>query len=109
MFQQQFNRIENIAVLEVDGSLASGKKDLILRFSPRMRLHHLTATMAAEPFRIKELSPVELLDAVVQRTVEVEPTINLGGYPCGGKRPAQFRCRARRSVHPRADRGTHLE
>ena len=74
-----------------------------------MQLHHLTATKVAEMFRAKELSPVELLDAVVQRTVEVEPTINLGGYPCGGKRPAQFRCHARRSVHRRADRRTHLQ
>lgn len=41
-----------------------------------MQLHHLTATKVAEMFRAKELSPVELLDAVVQRTAEVEPAIN---------------------------------
>ncbi|MGL3805583.1 amidase [Paeniglutamicibacter sp. R2-26] len=41
-----------------------------------MELHHLTATKAHELFERKELSPVELLDAVVARTAAVEPGIN---------------------------------
>ncbi|WP_189085816.1 amidase, partial [Agromyces mediolanus] len=41
-----------------------------------MDLHHLTATEASERFRRRELSPVELLDAVLERTAAVEPTIN---------------------------------
>ncbi|MFF5792384.1 amidase [Paeniglutamicibacter sp. NPDC012692] len=41
-----------------------------------MELHHLTATKARELFDTKELSPVELLDAVVARTASVEPGIN---------------------------------
>ncbi|GAA1884547.1 amidase [Paeniglutamicibacter psychrophenolicus] len=41
-----------------------------------MELHHLTATKARELFDSKELSPVELLDAVVARTAAVEPAIN---------------------------------
>ena len=41
-----------------------------------MELHHLTATKARELFNAKELSPVELLDAVVARTAAVEPSIN---------------------------------
>ena len=41
-----------------------------------MELHHLTATKARELFDSKELSPVELLDAVVARTAAVEPSIN---------------------------------
>ncbi len=41
-----------------------------------MELHHLTATKARELFTSGELSPVELLDAVVARTAEVEPRIN---------------------------------
>lgn len=41
-----------------------------------MELHHLTATDAAARFRRRELSPVELLDAVVARTAATEPLIN---------------------------------
>lgn len=41
-----------------------------------MDLHHLTATAALRMFESKELSPVELLDAVVARTAAVEPGIN---------------------------------
>ncbi|PQZ94835.1 amidase [Arthrobacter sp. MYb227] len=41
-----------------------------------MELHHLTATRARELFKSKELSPVELLDAVVARTAAVEPSVN---------------------------------
>jgi len=41
-----------------------------------MELHHLTATKARELFRARELSPLELLDAVVARTALVEPRIN---------------------------------
>jgi Asp-tRNA(Asn)/Glu-tRNA(Gln) amidotransferase A subunit family amidase len=39
-------------------------------------LHYLTASDAKELFARRELSPVELLDAVVTRTAEVEGTIN---------------------------------
>ena len=41
-----------------------------------MELHHLTATEAAARFRRRELSPVELLDAVIARTAATEPAIN---------------------------------
>ena len=41
-----------------------------------MELHYLTATKARELFAARELSPVELLDAVVERTTQVEPDIN---------------------------------
>jgi len=39
-------------------------------------LHYLSATEALERFRSRELSPVELLDAVIARAEEVEPTVN---------------------------------
>jgi Asp-tRNA(Asn)/Glu-tRNA(Gln) amidotransferase A subunit family amidase len=39
-------------------------------------LHYLSATEALERFRARELSPVELLDAVIARAEEVEPTVN---------------------------------
>jgi len=39
-------------------------------------LHHLTAVAAVDAFRRRELSPVELLDAVVARTAKVEPQVN---------------------------------
>jgi aspartyl-tRNA(Asn)/glutamyl-tRNA(Gln) amidotransferase subunit A len=41
-----------------------------------MELHRLTAVEASALFRRRELSPVELLDAVVARTAAVEPEIN---------------------------------
>ena len=41
-----------------------------------MELHHLSATRARELFRSRELSPVELLDAVVERSQKVEPMVN---------------------------------
>src|SRR5262245_41679979 len=41
-----------------------------------MQLHHVSATEAKELFAKRELSPVELLDAVVQRTVRVNPAVN---------------------------------
>ncbi|MGW5239840.1 amidase [Monashia sp. NPDC004114] len=41
-----------------------------------MELHHLTATEARDLFRRRELSPVELLDAVVARAEKVEPLVN---------------------------------
>jgi aspartyl-tRNA(Asn)/glutamyl-tRNA(Gln) amidotransferase subunit A len=41
-----------------------------------MDLHHLTATQALELFVSRELSPVELLDACVRRTEQVESTVN---------------------------------
>ncbi len=41
-----------------------------------MSLFHLTATEAARRFRAGELSPVELLDAVVARTAATEPVVN---------------------------------
>lgn len=44
--------------------------------SPVMDLHYLTASQAQALFAAKELSPVELLDAVVSRTEEVEPLVN---------------------------------
>lgn len=40
-----------------------------------MELHHLTATDAIRRFQARELSPVELLDAVVARTAATEPMI----------------------------------
>ncbi|SJN12888.1 putative amidase [Leucobacter sp. 7(1)] len=40
-----------------------------------MDLHHLTATEAIRRFTARELSPVELLDAVVARTAATEPQI----------------------------------
>jgi amidase len=39
-------------------------------------LHHLSATEALARFRSRELSPVELLDAVIARAEAVEPTVN---------------------------------
>ena len=39
-------------------------------------LHYLSATEALERFRTRELSPVELLEAVIARAEEVEPTVN---------------------------------
>ena len=39
-------------------------------------LHYLSATDALARFRARELSPVELLDAVIARAEEVEPVIN---------------------------------
>ena len=39
-------------------------------------LHYLSATEAIARFRDHELSPVELLDAVIARAEEVEPTVN---------------------------------
>ena len=44
--------------------------------APRSELHYLGATEAIELFRRRELSPVELLDAVLARTAVVEPTVN---------------------------------
>lgn len=41
-----------------------------------IELHHLTAAKARELFESKELSPIEVLDAVVARTTAIEPTIN---------------------------------
>lgn len=41
-----------------------------------MELHHITATEAVRRFRARELSPVELLNAVTARTAAVEPTVN---------------------------------
>ncbi|MFF2272246.1 amidase [Agromyces sp. NPDC058136] len=42
----------------------------------QMELFRLTATEASELMRRRELSPVELLDAVVARTAATEPAIN---------------------------------
>ena len=39
-------------------------------------LHYLSATEAIARFRSHDLSPVELLDAVIARAEEVEPTVN---------------------------------
>jgi amidase len=39
-------------------------------------LHYLSATDALRLFRSRELSPVELLDAVIARAEAVEPTVN---------------------------------
>ncbi len=39
-------------------------------------LHYLPATEALAAFRARELSPVELLDAVIARAEAVEPTVN---------------------------------
>ncbi len=39
-------------------------------------LHYLSATEAIERFRARELSPVELMEAVIARAAEVEPTVN---------------------------------
>ncbi|HWT93875.1 MAG TPA: amidase [Solirubrobacteraceae bacterium] len=39
-------------------------------------LHFLSATEALARFRARELSPVELLDAVIARAEEVEPVVN---------------------------------
>ena len=47
-----------------------------------MELHHLTATEAAARFRRRELSPVELLDAVIARTAATEPAINAVTEQC---------------------------
>ncbi|RYP88278.1 amidase [Nocardioides guangzhouensis] len=41
-----------------------------------MDLHHLTATRARDLFRRRELSPVELLDAVNTRIDKTEPIVN---------------------------------
>jgi aspartyl-tRNA(Asn)/glutamyl-tRNA(Gln) amidotransferase subunit A len=41
-----------------------------------MELHHLAATEAKELFSKRELSPVELLDAVLARTEKVNPAVN---------------------------------
>ena len=44
--------------------------------TPSEPLHYLSATDALAAFRAKELSPVELLDAVIARAEAVEPTVN---------------------------------
>ncbi|BDZ54036.1 amidase [Agromyces marinus] len=41
-----------------------------------MDLHHLTATEASALLRRRELSPVDLLDAAIDRTAATEPAIN---------------------------------
>jgi len=39
-------------------------------------LHYVSATEAIQRFRARELSPVELMQAVIARAEEVEPTVN---------------------------------
>jgi aspartyl-tRNA(Asn)/glutamyl-tRNA(Gln) amidotransferase subunit A len=39
-------------------------------------LHYLSARKALRLFRSRELSPVELLDSVIARSEQVEPTVN---------------------------------
>ena len=39
-------------------------------------LHYLSATDALRLFRTKELSPVELMEAVIARAEQVEPVVN---------------------------------
>lgn len=39
-------------------------------------LHYLSATEALEMFRSRDLSPVELMQAIIARTEELEPSIN---------------------------------
>ncbi len=39
-------------------------------------LHYLSATEAIAHFRARELSPVELLKAIIDRTQKLEPHIN---------------------------------
>jgi amidase len=39
-------------------------------------LHYLSATEALSAFRARELSPVELMQAVIDRAEAVEPTVN---------------------------------
>ncbi len=39
-------------------------------------LHYLSATRAREMFASRELSPVELMDAVIARAERIEPTVN---------------------------------
>ena len=60
-------------------------------------LHYLSATDALRMFRTKELSPVELLEAVIARAEQVEPVIN-----------AFTRVAAKEAVDP-IDRDLHLE
>ncbi len=43
-------------------------------------LHYLSATRAREMFVSRELSPVELMDAVLERAEQVEPTVNAFCY-----------------------------
>ncbi len=43
-------------------------------------LHYLPATEAIRRFRTRELSPLELLDAVIARAEAVEPTVNAFAY-----------------------------
>jgi amidase len=44
--------------------------------TPSEPLHYMAATEALAAFRARELSPVELLDAVIARAEAVEPTVN---------------------------------
>ena len=46
------------------------------RLRPGDELHYLSAAEALHRFDRKELSPVELLDAVLARAAVVEPSIN---------------------------------
>ena len=45
-----------------------------------LELCYLSATDALERFRARSLSPVELLDALIERAGEVEPTVNALAY-----------------------------
>jgi amidase/aspartyl-tRNA(Asn)/glutamyl-tRNA(Gln) amidotransferase subunit A len=54
-------------------------------------LHHLPATEALRAFRARELSPVELLDAVIARAEAVEPTVNALCHPAFDAARAQAR------------------
>ena len=57
-------------------------------------LHYLSATEALARFRDRSLSPVELLDAVIARAEEVEPTVNAlchELYEARASRPARPR------------------
>ena len=66
-------------------------------------LHYLPATQALRQFRARELSPVELVTAVIARAETVEPVINAfadtsstGRWSRPGRRRPVMPARARR-------------
>ena len=65
-------------------------------------LHYLSATEALARFRSRDLSPVELLEAVIARAEEVEPTVNALCHTFYDEAPRAGAGRPRRGTWARA-------
>ena len=70
-------------------------------------LHYLSATDALRMFRSRELSPVELMEAVIARAEAVEPAVNAFTYTYFDTALDQARAAAERFAH--GDEGRALE